>query len=80
MITGSELVRFLRENLPVGKYVEHCYMNKEADTLTMYFAERGAEHSKKLCGYVTLYLSPETDEVVGCRIENISELLGNQSG
>ncbi len=74
MVTESELMQFLRENPPAKKFVPYCYMSKQADTLTVYF-EGDADYSKRLCDHVTLYLSLETDEIVGCRIKGISGLL-----
>ena len=74
MVTESELMQFLRENPPAKKFVPYCYMNKQADTLTVYF-EGDADYSKRLCDHVTLYVSLETGEIVGCRIKGISGLL-----
>ncbi len=74
MATESELMDFLRRNPPESKFVPYCHLSKEADTLTVYF-EGDADYSKRLCDHVTLYLSLETDEIVGCRIKGISGLL-----
>ncbi|MHC4398389.1 MAG: hypothetical protein ACYTG0_01775 [Planctomycetota bacterium] len=74
MVTESELTQFLRENPPAKKFVPYCYLSKEADTLTVYF-EGDADYSKRLCDHVTVYISLETGEVVGCRIKGISGLL-----
>jgi hypothetical protein len=49
-------------------------MNKEADALTAYF-EGDADYSKRLNDHVTLYLSLETNEIVGCRIKGIAGIL-----
>lgn len=74
MVTKSELMQFLRDTPPAKKFVPYCYLNKEADTLTVYF-EGDADYSKRLCDHVTVYISLETGEVVGCRIKGISGLL-----
>ena len=74
MASESELMQFLRENPPTNKFVPYCYLSEEADTLTVYF-EGDADYSKRLCDHVTLYLSLETDEIVGCRIKGICGLL-----
>jgi hypothetical protein len=74
MVSESELMQFLRENPPANKFVPYCYLSKQADTLTVYF-EGDADYSKRLCDHVTVYISLETDEVVGCRIKGISGLL-----
>lgn len=74
MVKESELTQLLRENPPARKFVPYCYLSKEADTLTVYF-EGDADYSKRLNDHVTLYLSLETREIVGCRIKGISGLL-----
>lgn len=74
MVSESELMQFLKENAPAKKFVPYCYVNKQADALTVYF-EGDADYSKRLNDHVTLYLSLETHEVIGCRIKGISGLL-----
>ena len=76
MVNESELTRFLRENPPAKKFVPYCHLSKEADALTVYF-EGDADYSKRLSDHVTLYLSLETNEIVGCRIKGISGLLND---
>jgi hypothetical protein len=74
MVTESELMRFLKENPPAKQFVPYSYLSKEADALTVYF-EGDADYSKRLNDHITLYLSLETDEIVGCRIKGISSIL-----
>lgn len=74
MVTESELMRFLKENPPAKQFVPYCHMNREADTLTVYF-EGDADYSKRLNDHVTLYLSLATNEIVGCRIKGISGIV-----
>ena len=74
MASESELMQFLRKNPPASKFVPYCYLSEQADTLTVYF-EGDADYSRRLCDHVTLYLSLETDEIVGCRIKGICGLL-----
>ncbi len=74
MVTESELTQFLRDNPPAKQFVPYCHLSEEADTLTVYF-EGDADYSKRLSEHVTLYLSLETDEIVGCRIKGVSGLL-----
>ena len=76
MVSESELMQFLRKNAPTKKFVPYCYVNKQADALTVYF-EGDADYSKRLNDHVTLYLSLETDEVIGCRIKGISGILAD---
>jgi hypothetical protein len=74
MVGESELMQFLKKNAPAKKFVPYCYVNKQADALTVYF-EGDADYSKRLSDHVTLYLSLETNEMVGCRIKGISGIL-----
>lgn len=74
MVTESDLMQLLRDNPPAKKFVPYSYLSKEADVLTVYF-EGDADYSKRLNDNITLYLSVETDEIVGCRIKGISGIL-----
>lgn len=72
--TNDDLMTFLRENPPANKFVPYCYLNKEADALTVYF-EGDADYSKRLNEHVTIYLSRDTDEIIGCRIKGIAGII-----
>ena len=74
MATESELMQFLRENPPAKRFVPYSYLSTQADTLTVYF-EGDADFSKRLCDHLTVYISLDTGDVVGCRIKGISGLL-----
>jgi hypothetical protein len=74
MVTESELAKFLRENPPANQFVPYSYLSAEADALTVYF-EGDPDYSKRLNDNITLYISLETDEIVGCRIKGISGIL-----
>ena len=76
MVTRADLEKFLRENPPAKKFVPYCYLSKQADELTVYF-EGDPDYSKRLSDHITLYLSLETDEVVGCRIKGIGGILAD---
>ena len=74
MVKESDLLRILRENPPARQFVPYCYLNEEADALTVCF-EGDADYSERLNDHVTLYRSLETKEIVGCRIKGISGIL-----
>lgn len=74
MATEQEIRDFLRENQPAKKFTPYCYISEESDTLTAYF-EGDADYSKQLNDHITLYLSLETHEIVGCRIKGISGII-----
>ena len=70
MVTKAELAKFLKDNPAAEQFEPYCRLSKEADALTVYF-KGDADYSKPLNDQITLYLSLETDEIVGCRIEGI---------
>jgi hypothetical protein len=74
MVTESELMAVLRSNPPANRFVPYCHLNRDSDTLTVYF-EGDADYSECLTDHMTLYRSLETREVVGCRINGISGLV-----
>jgi hypothetical protein len=77
MATDSDkLMEFLKENQPSKQFVPYSYLSKEADALTVYF-EGDPDYSKRLSDHVTLFLSMETHEIVGCRIKGISGLISD---
>lgn len=71
---SNALDQLLRDNAPANKFVPYSHVNTETDTLTVYF-EADADYSKRLSDHVTLYLSLDTDEIVGCRVKGIAGLL-----
>ena len=72
--TTIDLEKLLKENPPANRFVPYCYLNKEADALTVYF-EGDPDYSKRLNEHVTIYLSEGTDEIIGCRIKGISGII-----
>ena len=76
MVTKSEVEQFLEANPPAKEFVPYCHISEQADTLTVYFKGDG-DYSKRLSDHVTLYLSLESDEIVGCRIKGISGILAD---
>jgi len=48
--------------------------NREADALTFYF-KGDRDYSQRLNDHVTLFLSIETNELVGCRVKGVSGIL-----
>jgi hypothetical protein len=57
-----------------GAFRPYVDQSPEANALTVYFRPE-PDYSKRLTDHVTLYLSLETNEIVGCRIKGIRELL-----
>jgi len=57
-----------------GEFKPYSYFCEDSDALTVYF-KGDADYSERLTDHVTLYLSLESDEIVGCRIKGISGIL-----
>jgi len=76
MVKESDLMRFLKDNPPARKFVPYCYINSEADALTVCF-EGDADYSERLTDHVTVYRSLETKEIVGCRIKGIAGIIAD---
>jgi hypothetical protein len=74
MARNSKLTDFLKANPPAKQFVPYTHLNQEADVLTVYF-EGDADYSERLNDHVTLYRSIDTNEVVGCRIKGIADLI-----
>src|ERR1700679_1605698 len=73
-IDETELKHLLRENAPSGEFRPCAFYDSEADALTVYFSNE-PEHGKRLNSRVTIYLSDETEELVGCRIKGVRMVL-----
>lgn len=74
--TTTDLMEFLKANPPANQFVPFCFISREADALTVYF-EGDPDYSKRLNDHLTLFLSLETNEIVGCRIKGISGILSD---
>ena len=70
----DKLSEILQGYTATGPFKPYCHFSKEADALTAYL--RGDPHySKRLTDHVTLLLSSQDDELVGCRVKGISGIL-----
>ena len=61
---------------PIGDFTPYCEVSDEADAITVYF-KPAADYSKRLTDHVTLHLSMENDQIVGCRIKGVKGLIEN---
>lgn len=61
--------------MTAGREFEPCaHYDADADSLT-FFLSNEPEHAKRLNSRVTIYLSDESDELVGCRIKGVRSVL-----
>jgi hypothetical protein len=76
MATELDLTSFIDSYQPKSEFEPSCYLCEESDTLTFYF-RNDPDYAKRLGKHVTLYLSLEKDELVGCQIKGIRAVLEN---
>jgi hypothetical protein len=67
----NELVALGREG---GQFEPYAYYGEEEDALTVYF--RGdADYARRLNSRVTVFLSLDSEELVGCQIKSVRHVL-----
>lgn len=71
---ASNLRETLETQVDNGDFRPYCILSDEADALTAYF-KGDADYSVRLTDHVTLYRSIDSNEIVGCRIKGISDIL-----
>ena len=76
MATEQEIAEVLRSNPPAEQFRPYCHLDEKADALMVHFRNE-PDYSKRLNDHVTLYLSLDNDQIVGCRIKNIAEILAD---
>lgn len=64
-MTEPELREFLKQNPPAGEFAPYSYLHD--GTLTVYFKD-DADYTERLTDEITLCLSLETGEIVGCHV------------
>ncbi|MBI1900766.1 MAG: hypothetical protein HYS13_06605 [Planctomycetia bacterium] len=70
----NDLKRYLEENAPQGTFSPCVHYDADADALTFFFSNK-PEHAKRLNSRVTVYLSDESEDLVGCRIKGVRAVL-----
>lgn len=73
-IDKTGLTHLLHENAPVGEFRPCAFYDSESDALTVYFSNE-PDHGRRLNSRVTVYLSDETEDLVGCRIKGVRMVL-----
>lgn len=69
-MTADDLSRLLRD-VKINPFMPSCIYSAESKSLTAYF-KNDPDYSKQLTSQICLYLSMETNEIVGCRIEGVA--------
>lgn len=57
-----------------GEFRPYCEYSKSADAINVYFSG-DADYSERLTEHVTLFLSIDKKEIVGCRIKGIAGIM-----
>jgi hypothetical protein len=70
----NRLQSLLENNPPASNFRPYVEIHVEADALSAQF-KPDPDYSKRLTDHVTLFLSIETNEIVGCRIKGIRGIL-----
>ena len=73
MTQVSELIS-LMENGLASEFTPYVAFSKAADAIDVYFRS-DADYSTRLTDRITLFLSIDSNEIVGCRIEGVAEIL-----
>ena len=76
MAVTNRLAEFLRDNPPASEFTPYVEIHQEADALSVHL-KPDADYSKRLTEHVTLFLSIDSDEIVGCRIKGIKGILAD---
>jgi hypothetical protein len=71
---AADLKRYLEENAPTGEFTPCAHYDADADALTFYFSNE-PDYARRLNSRVTIYLSEESNELVGCRVKGVRAVL-----
>lgn len=71
---SHELIEHILSHPPRGEFKPCAYYGPDEDALMFYFRDE-PDYAKRLNSRVTVYLSIDTDEVVGCQIKGVGRVL-----
>ena len=71
---SNELIDFVTRQVPAGGFSPYCYYGTEEDALMFYFRNE-ADYAKRLNSRVTVYLSLDGNELLGCQIKGVRRVL-----
>ena len=70
----ADLIEFIEKNRPSGPFKPYAYYGAEEDALIFYF--RGdPDYARRLNRRVTVFLSLEGNELIGCQIKGVRSVL-----
>src|SRR5436853_6206745 len=71
--TMASLTEYLKGKKP-GRFQPHPHYSPEGDCLIFYFRNEDS-YRKRIDNFVTVYLSMDKNELVGCQIKGVHRLL-----
>ncbi|MBX3413717.1 MAG: hypothetical protein KF708_13585 [Pirellulales bacterium] len=74
MSISKQLTDLLDRELAASEFQPYLDLSEDGDALNFYFRP-DADYSKRLTDHVTLFLSLDKHEIVGCRIKGIRGIL-----
>ena len=74
-VTQSEFLDKMIRLVPIGPMVPHSFYNEDMDAIQVYFKDHQF-YTQPLNETINLYVSFDTNEVIGVEILNVKKLLG----
>ena len=71
---SKEMIAYSDENQPTAEFVPCAQYGAEEDTLMFYFSDQ-PDYARRLNSRVAVYLSMQTDDLVGCQIKGVRRVL-----
>lgn len=72
--TKEDLLTYLKSHKPAETFSRYAYYDEDADVLSLYFAD-GPYYAERINKRVTVFISSETEKLVGCAIKNVRSVL-----
>ena len=69
-----ELIKYINTHPPVGTFKPCAYYGAEEDALMFYF-RNSPDYAQRINSVVTIYLSMDDNELVGCQIKGVGRIL-----
>ena len=71
---SADLIRYIDEHPLTAPFSPVAYYEPEEDALTFYFRS-DPDYAKRIDDLLTVYLSLENDQLVGCRLKGIRRIV-----
>ena len=71
---SDELIAYVKSHPPVGEFRPCAYYGPDEDAMMFYF-RNDPDYAKRINSRVTIYLSMESNDLVGCQIKGVGRVL-----